>query len=62
MKNRSEVKNSCHLKGKEFNLENVFVDVIVVTINGKIVWKRGPNGPFYALIFRTHSSLLCIKI
>ena len=23
MKSRSEVKNSCHLKGKEFNLENV---------------------------------------
>ena len=23
MKNRSEVKNSCHLQGKELNLENV---------------------------------------
>ena len=32
-------------------IEAVFL--ILVTRNGKIVWKRGPNWPFYALTLRT---------
>ena len=27
--------------------------VTIVTRNGKIVWKHGPNLPFYALMLRT---------
>ena len=28
-------------------------DLDIVTRNGRIVWKHGPNGPFYALMLRT---------
>ena len=47
MKNRSEVKNSCHLQGKELNLENVLRNC---SHNKR---KHGPNRPFYALMMRT---------
>ena len=29
------------------------INIIIVTRNGKIVWKHGPNQPFYALMLRT---------
>ena len=33
--------------------KNFEICVIIVTRNGKIVWKHGPNGLLYALMLKT---------
>ena len=30
--------------------------LVIVTKNGKIVWKHGPNWPFYAVMLRTKNN------
>ena len=30
-----------------------YINSIIVTRNGKIIWKHGLNWPFYALMLRT---------
>ena len=38
---------------EESDLSSLLLSLIVVTRNGKILWKHGTNWPFYALMFKT---------